>query len=295
MLFERIISEGLAHYSYLIGDGNMAVVIDPRRDCQIYIDRAYRAGMRIAHILETHRNEDYVVGSVELAARTGAAVWHADAELPYAYGRPAEDGQTWEIGGHVLQAISTPGHTPGSTSYLLRDPAGFPWVVFTGDTLFAGDVGRVDLPGLDIMAEMANAQYDSLFDKLLPLGDEVIVCPGHGAGSVCGAGIVDRAWTTLGIERKHNPKLRFVDRAEFVERIGVALDRPPYFRRTEVLNLEGAPLSSLPLPAPLAPARYAEVARDSIVLDTRSEYSYCATSVPGSIFVWSSGVPSYAG
>jgi hydroxyacylglutathione hydrolase len=105
MLFERVESKGLAHYSYIVGDGKEAVVVDPRRDCDIYVQKTTRAGMRIAHVLETHRNEDYVVGSVELAARTGAQIWHADAQLDYQYGQPVKDGQTWRVGRLELRAI----------------------------------------------------------------------------------------------------------------------------------------------------------------------------------------------
>ncbi|MEJ2330877.1 MAG: MBL fold metallo-hydrolase, partial [Gammaproteobacteria bacterium] len=163
MLLERIESEGLAHYSYLIGDGGEAAVIDPRRDCTVYVDRAARAGYRVLHVLETHRNEDYIIGSVELAERTGAEVYHADAQWDYQYGRAAEDAQTWNVGRLELEAIHSPGHTPGSMSYLLRDPDGSPWMVFTGDALFAGDVGRVDLLGVERMEEMAGLLYETLF------------------------------------------------------------------------------------------------------------------------------------
>lgn len=141
MLFKRIVSEGLAHYSYLIGNENEAAVIDPRRDGDIYIYLAERAGYHIVHILETHRNEDYVVGSVELAARTGATIWHADSQWDYKYGRGVEDGQTWSIGGLQLRALHAPGHTPGMMNYLLHDQDGAPWALLSGDTLLAGSVG----------------------------------------------------------------------------------------------------------------------------------------------------------
>ncbi|MBU1750692.1 MAG: MBL fold metallo-hydrolase, partial [Chloroflexi bacterium] len=226
MLFERIESKGLAHYSYLIGDGQEAMVIDPRRDCDIYVEQAVKAGFRITHILETHRNEDYVIGSPELAARTGAAIWHADAQWDYQYGQPVQDGQTWPVGRLKVQAIHTPGHTPGHMSYLLHDPDGAPWVVFTGDALFAGDVGRVDLLGMDRAAEMAGRLYDTLFGRLLPLGDQVIVCPAHGAGSVCGTAIAERLWTTVGLERRLNPSLQHTDRAGFVAQTARELERP---------------------------------------------------------------------
>jgi hydroxyacylglutathione hydrolase len=296
MLFERIESEGLAHYSYLIGDQREAVVIDPRRDCDIYMEKAYQQGLRIAHVLETHRNEDYVIGSVELAARTDAEIWHADAQLDYRYGRPAEDGQTWKVGRLKLQAIHSPGHTPGSMSYLLHDPDGAPWVVFTGDALFAGDVGRVDLLGMDRAEEMASLLYDTIYHKLLPLGDEVIVCPAHGAGSVCGASIAERVWTTIGLERRHNPKLQYTDEAEFVAHVAQELERPPYFRRMEALNLEGPPLlRALPVPVPLSPGVFAKNAQNAIVLDTRMELGFGSAHVPGALSIWLKGLPGFAG
>jgi hydroxyacylglutathione hydrolase len=192
LLLERIVSAGLAHYSYLVGDKNQALVIDPRRDVDVYLKMATEAGMRIAHVLETHRNEDYFVGSMELAGRTGAQVWHADVQWEYQYGQPVTAGQKWKVGRLEVEAIATPGHTPGSMSYLLRDPSGIPWMLFCGDTLFAGEVGRIDLMGKDLAAENAGLLYESLFKRLLPLGDEVILCPAHGSGSVCGELIAEQ-------------------------------------------------------------------------------------------------------
>jgi len=296
MLFKRIESDGLAHYSYLIGDRNEALVIDPRRDCDAYLEAATKAGCRISHIFETHRNEDFVIGSLELASRTGAEIWHADGQLEYGYGQPAKDGLSWKVGRLKIQAMATPGHTPGSVSYLLHDHGGNPWVIFSGDTLFAGDVGRVDLPGLDRMEEMANLLYESLFHRLLPLGDDIIVCPSHGAGSVCGESIADRAWTTIGLERRANAKLQFRDRAEFVSRIAREHPRPPYFLRMEKWNLEGAPLlGSLPVPNPTPPDEFREKSRNGLVLDTRAEVSFGAAHVPGALSIWMAGVPAYAG
>ena len=296
MLFERIESEGIAHYSYLVGDEHRAVVIDPRRDCDIYIHRAVRSGFRIFAILETHRNEDYVIGSVELAERTGAQIWHADGQLGYRYGQAVTDGQSWQAGRLKITAIHSPGHTPGSMSYLLHDFDGRPWMVFTGDALFAGDVGRVDLLGMDRAEELAGQLYDTLFEKLLPLGDDIIVCPAHGSGSICGSAIAERTWTTLGLERRLNPMLQFGNREEFITGAARELERPPYFRRMERLNLEGAPLlGDLPVPSPLMADEFAEKAQTSIVLDTRSSLSFSAAHVPQSLSVWLEGLPGFVG
>lgn len=296
MLFERIVSEVLAHNSYLIGDSSEAVVIDPRRDCQVYIDRAVLGGYRIKYILETHRNEDYAIGSCELAERTGAEIWHADAQLDYSYGNPVEDGQTFRVGRLIVTAIHTPGHTPGSMSYLLHDQHRNPWAIFTGDALFAGDVGRVDLLGMDRADELAELLYDSIFDKILPLGDEVLVCPAHGAGSVCGSEISERVWTTIGMERKYNPKLQFETREEFISGVAKKLERPPYFRMMEKLNVEGAPiLGSLPSPTPLKPRDFEGLAGNARVLDTRMELSFGSAHIPQAQSIWLSGLSSFIG
>ena len=296
MLFERIESQGLAHYSYLIGDGATAAVIDPRRDCQVYVENAQRAGMRIAYILETHRNEDYVTGSVELAGRTEAEIWHADAQWEYQYGQPVEDGQTWPLGQLKLEAMHTPGHTPGSMSYLLYEANGLPWMVFSGDTLFAGDVGRVDLMGTDRVEEMASLLHESLFGKILPLGDHVLLCPAHGAGSVCGSTIADRIWTTVGLERQLNPRLQYEGVGEFVDNVAEALELPPYFERMEEWNLQGAPLlGPLPSPTPLTASEFSTRAEGASVVDTRTVLGFAAAHVPGAVSIWQGGLASFAG
>lgn len=295
MLFKRIVSEGLSHFSYLLGDGGEAVVIDPRRDCDIYIEEALRQGVRLTHVLETHRNEDYVAGSVELASRTGAEIWHADSQLDYGYGQAVEDGRRWRLGHLRIEAVPTPGHTPGSMSYLLRDPGGEPWMVFSGDTLFAGDVGRVDLIGMEQAEELAGDLYDSIFRRLLPLGDGVLLFPAHGAGSVCGSSIASRAWTTLGLERKLNPRLQAENKEAFVRAVARELERPPYFSRMEKWNVEGPPLLGSLSPAPLTPAEFGKKKTEGQVLDTRMELSFGSAHIPGSLSIWRAGISGFAG
>jgi hydroxyacylglutathione hydrolase len=296
MLIRRIESPGLAHYSYMIADGTDAAVIDPRRDGEVYREIARREGCAIRHILETHRNEDYVVGSVGLASPTGAAIWHADKQLDYRYGQPVEDGQTWRIGGLKLKALHTPGHTAGHMSYLLHDQEGAPWVLFSGDSLFAGDVGRVDLLGMEKAEEMAGLLYESLFERILPLGDEVILCPAHGAGSVCGSSISERTWTTVGIERRSNPRLQFKDKREFIAQIAKELERPPYFLKMERLNLEGAPLpQNIFDRLPLKAEEFKKRAANAVVVDTRMELGFSAAHVPGALSIWLGGLAGFAG
>ena len=201
MLIKKVKSEGLSQNSYFIGSGNQAVIIDPRRDCQIFIDMAQQEEMTIKAIFETHRNEDYVIGSVELAKSTGAEIYHG-SKLDFKYGQSLEDGQEFLFGKMKLNALETPGHTDESMSFALADLdlSEKPLMVFTGDTLFVGDVGRTDLYGPVEAQRLAEALYDSIFNKLLPLGDEVLIFPAHGAGSVCGGDISQREESTLGLE-----------------------------------------------------------------------------------------------
>jgi hydroxyacylglutathione hydrolase len=193
MLFEKIKSDILAHNSYVIGAGGEMAVIDPRRDCQVYVNIAEHENMRITKIFETHKNEDYVIGSRELARPTGAEIFHGARE-EFGFGTPIGEGETFRLGPLELVVLETPGHTAESISLLLRDRSvsDDPLMVFTGDALFAGDVGRTDLAGEDRRREMSEMLYSSLPEKLLPLPEGVIVCPAHGAGSVCGGNTRDR-------------------------------------------------------------------------------------------------------
>ena len=298
MLFEKIKSPGIAHISYLIGDGNEAIVVDPRRDIDIYLEKAVEEGYKITKIFETHRNEDYIIGSTELKAKTGAEIWHADEMLDYEYGKPVEDGQEFKVGRLKFEAMHTPGHTPGSMSYILYGYEGTPWMVFTGDALFAGDVGRIDFLGEENLEKTGSWLYDSIFNKILPLGDEVILCPAHGAGSVCASAISDREWTTVGIERNLNPKLQVDSKEEFIELHGEMLEYPPYFENMEASNLTGGdPLANYEKPAALSPGEFAEAmaADDTYVIDVRMEVSYASAHVPGSISIPLQNLPSFVG
>jgi hydroxyacylglutathione hydrolase len=181
-------------------------------------------------------------------------------------------------------------------SYLLRDTSGVPWIVFTGDALFAGDVGRTDLLGRDRSAENAALLYDSIFGKLIPLGDEVIVCPAHGAGSVCGESIAERLWTTIGIERRFNPRLQVKTAEEFAAGMTKSqLERPPYFSRMEEVNLGRVPPRRRLGPRPLPPRDYQSLVEGAQVLDTRMELGFGAAHLPGAQSIWLQGLASFAG
>ena len=299
MILELIKSEGIAHNSYLIGSGSTAAVIDPRRDCQIYVDSAQQKGLRIKHIFETHRNEDYVIGSIELNNITGAEIHHGPG-LDWKYGNKLRDGQEFRIGSLRLTAIHTPGHTDESMSYSVADLAtGETTVmVFTGDALFVGDVGRTDLYGPKEAPRLASNLYDSIFNKLLPLGDGVILCPAHGAGSVCGRHIANRDESTIGIERAQNPVLQIKNKDEFVRyKVAEKPEKPDYFRQMEKYNLEGPPLlRCMPLPAPLTPVEFRrEMEKGAAMVDTSEPAAFGGAHIKGAYSIWLEGLPAFAG
>lgn len=191
MFLEIVRSDGLSRLSYRLGDGGEAFVIDPRRDCRVYEEIARSRGARITHIFETHRNEDYVVGFYELSGRTGAKVLHG-GRLDFAYGTPVYDGDRFRAGNLELRVLETPGHTDESISITFADKGSGDAAVgvFTGDALFIGDVGRTDFYP-DRAEEMAGLLYDSILEKIPPLGDHPVLYPAHGAGSVCGQAMAD--------------------------------------------------------------------------------------------------------
>ena len=273
-------------------------MIDPRRDCDVYLDKVRKAGARVTHIFETHRNEDYAIGSMEVAERTGAKIFHGSG-LDWDYGEELDDGRAFSFGSLELKAIHTPGHTDESMSYALYDKGSGDEAVavFTGDALFVGDVGRTDLPGPDKRGRLSYALFDSIHKRLLPLGDGCIVYPGHGAGSVCGGDISERPFSTIGLERKQNPMLQ-LDEVEFVRRkMEERLDRPPYFRRMEVMNLrKHLPMSGLPEPAPLTPKAFSEAAtQGALVIDVRMPHSVAGAFIRGATSIWLDGLAVYAG
>lgn len=300
MMFRRFTAEGLAAISYLIGSGREAVVIDPRRDIDDYLQAADELNMEIKYVLETHRHEDFLLGSPALKAQRGAlicrgrndAVRNADVRL--------SDGDTLKFGDLLIRVLETPGHTMDSLSYVLYDPdhSSAALMVFTGDTLMAGSCGRVDFYGEDKKPVCAEQLYRSIHEKLLPLGDQVILCPAHGAGSVCGAGISDRDETTIGYERMTNPWLSY-DRDTFVSKKAAEKPLyPPYFRRMEQGNQEGA-MPFLPGygPRPVRPEELAAkmMGQSICLIDTRMPQAFAGGHIPGSMSIWLGGMTVFPG
>lgn len=297
MFFKKIESEGLAHFSYMVGDKTEAAVIDPRRDIDIYLKEAQKAEVKIKYIFETHRNEDYIIGSRALAKMTGAEVYHSDGQLNYKYKNEVEDGRKYKIGRLNIEAMHTPGHTKGSHSYILNDYDDQPWMIFTGDILFAGDVGRIDFYGEENIPEIAGLLYESLYNKIAPLGDGVIVCPAHGAGSVCGSQIADKEFTTIGIEKKSNPYYQYKSKEDFMKNVGKMEPQPQYFRDMEAANLVSPDSTEIPFVSALTPMEFeAEIAKENtVVIDTRSDSDYAASHIEDSLYLWEEILAGFVG
>lgn len=298
MIFEKIKSEGIAHNSYLIAAEGQAAVIDPRRDCEIYIELCKKNNLEISTIFETHRNEDFVIGSIELADRTGASIYHGK-KFEFGYGKKVKEGDTFLFGSIEIEIIETPGHTDESISLLVKDKSvsDLALMVFTGDAIFAGDVGRIDLYGEKQRERMSGLLYDSIFNKIIPLGNHVIICPAHGKGSVCGGEISDREYTTIGYEKKTNKLLR-KSKTQFInEKTKESHYRPPYFRKMEILNKNGPPLlKNLPILKPISIAKLKNfIANDSQIVDIRAPVNFAGSYIPKSINIWRKGLPMFAG
>jgi glyoxylase-like metal-dependent hydrolase (beta-lactamase superfamily II)/rhodanese-related sulfurtransferase len=272
----------------MLGSEGVACVVDPQRDVSIYLEEAKAQGLTIQHIIETHLHTDFVSGHVELAAHTGAKIYlgaATDSPIPHVAVR---DGHEICFGRLILRFLETPGHTVESVSIVVADldRGERPWAVLTGDTLFIGDVGRPDLSGDKTPQELAAMLYDSLHQKLIPLGDDVEVYPAHGAGSLCGKQMRPERQSTIGKERELNYAVRAASKDEFVRLLTAELpDRPSYFAQDAELNRTGAiPLDFLLPMEPLSPDAVLEKQRaGDVVLDTRPAIQFGGGHVPGAI------------
>ncbi len=311
MFFHQRFIPGLAIASYMVGDEKtkQVAVIDPTRDVDEYLRIARDEGLKITHILETHVHADFVSGSAELKARLngepivcvsgmGGAQWTP----PYA-DQVVRDGDEVQVGVLRLRAMHTPGHTPEHVMWGLFDKsrsADVPWLIFTGDFLFVGDVGRPDLLGEEARRELAHQLYQSVFNTLAPLPDFTEIFPAHGAGSLCGKAIGSRRSSTLGFERRFNPSLAPMDEPQWTQRLlsGMPL-APPYFRRMKKLNAEGPPLLGHHLPGQQrfsAAEIHERLCDHCMLVDVRPKEAFAAAHVPGSINIpLGPNLPTWAG
>ena len=299
MFFQRIKTAGVAHNAYLLGSNGIGVIIDPRRDVDEYFELARKNKLEIKYVLETHRQEDFVLGSDHIRRLTGAKI--VSGKHPYSAHSDISlaEGESLEIGELKCRCLYTPGHTPESVSYAIymKDNQDAAWAVFTGDALFIGDAGRTDLPDTDKTAENAAILFESIQNKILPLGDHTLLYPAHGSGSVCGGNIADYDESTLGFERGYNPA--FVQSKEqFIKnKLRERIPRPPYFRLMEKLNLKGGiALSKNPETiAILSPQDFARESGKGIVIDTRIPEAFGGGHIPGAYSIWLDGLPVFGG
>ncbi|HEX4783960.1 MAG TPA: rhodanese-like domain-containing protein [Candidatus Sulfotelmatobacter sp.] len=301
MYFEQFYLGCLAHASYLLASQGEAVVVDPQRDVDLYLTAAAQHDVTIRHIIETHLHADFVSGHKELAARTGAKIYigaQAGATFPHI---PVRDGFELKFGKAAIRVLETPGHTPESICLVVTDKekSSKPWAVLTGDTLFIGDVGRPDLSPRHTPAELAGLLYDSLHGKLLKLGDDVLVYPAHGAGSLCGKNMRAERSSTIGMERLTNYALQIHSKEEFVKQLTSHLPaRPEYFLKDAEINRTGAaPLSDLPPLRAIEPPELKIMLQEGeIALDVRPGEEFAPGHVPGSVNIALAGqFASWAG
>ena len=241
MIVEQLYTNCLSEAAYFIADGNEAAVIDPLRDVDAYLAKAESLGVKIKYIFETHFHADFVSGHLELSRKTGAPIIYGPNTKAGFQVQLAADGEEFKIGKLTMKAIHTPGHTVESTSYLLHDEQGKAYCIFTGDTLFVGDVGRPDLfSGEMTKEELAGMMYDTLQDKIKPLADDVILYPAHGPGSSCGKNLGPETFSTIGVQKATNYALQDMSKEEFINQVTSGLSAPPaHFPENARINQQG--------------------------------------------------------
>jgi len=300
MQFKQFYLGCLSHASYYLGSEDEAAVIDPQRDVQQYIDEAAANGQAIKYVIETHSHADFVSGHLELARKSGAEIIYGERANTHFPTHKVKDGDELMVGRIKLKFIETPGHTPEGITIFAEDAedASTPIKMFTGDTLFIGDVGRPDLIGSKgfTAEQMASILYDSLHEKILKFPDETEIYPAHGAGSLCGKSLSKETWSTLGNQRQFNYALQLMTREEFIKIVACdQAEMPMYFPKSSARNLEGSvSLDDLPEPLELDTAGILNF--DGIVMDVRPNSVYGAGHIPNAINIGLGGqFASWAG
>ena len=295
MIIEQIYTGCLSQGAYYIQSANEAAIIDPLRETKPYIQKAKKANVKIKFIFETHFHADFVSGHITLAKETGAKIiFGPNANTKY-NSLVAEDGQEFRIGEISIKALHTPGHTMESTTYLLTDSSKKDIAIFSGDTLFIGDVGRPDLAqkSNDLSQEdLAGILYDSLRKKIMPLEDDVLVYPAHGAGSACGKNLSSETVSTIGEQKKTNYALRDnMSKDEFIREVTQGLNPPPnYFPLNVKMNKEGYDDIDKIIACgttPLDPDSFENIAKmkNVLILDVRHQEQFAKEHIPNSIFI----------
>ncbi|WP_304343758.1 rhodanese-like domain-containing protein [Chryseobacterium koreense] len=292
MKIEQIYTGCLAQGAYYVVSENEAFIIDPLRETQPYLDRLAKDGVKLKYIFETHFHADFVSGHVDLSKKTGAPIVYGPTANPAFEAIIAEDNQIFEIGKIKLKVLHTPGHTMESSTYLLMDENGKETAIFSGDTLFLGDVGRPDLAqkATNMTSEqLAGILYESLQNKIMPLSDEIMVYPAHGAGSACGKNMQKETMDTLGNQKKTNYALNQPDKESFVREVLDGLAAPmDYFGMNVAMNKGGYESFENVLKKgshPISPDDFENVAEQSgaLILDTRNAADFFRGYIPNSI------------
>lgn len=299
MKIEQIYTGCLAQGAYYIESKGEVAIIDPLREVKPYIDRAKADDAKVKYIFETHFHADFVSGHVTLAKESGASIIYGPNAEPSFEAIIAKDNQEFNLGDITIVALHTPGHTMESTTFLLRDENGRDHAIFSGDTLFLGDVGRPDLAqkmGVITEKDLAGFLYDSLREKIMPLADDIIVYPAHGAGSACGKNMMKETVDTLGNQKKMNYALRAdMTKAEFIKEVTDGLLSPPqYFPLNVKMNKEGYDDFDEVLERgtrALSPTAFEAAANETgaIVLDVRHQDDFANGHIPRSIFIGLNG------
>ena len=292
MKVEQIYTKCLSQGSYYIECNKEVAIIDPIREVETYVEKAKKSGCKIKYIFETHIHADFISGHLNLAKKTGAKIIYGPKSETTFNKTIASDYEKFKLGNSIIVAIHTPGHTIESTTYLLKDTNGKDHAIFTGDTLFLGDVGRPDLSQISDLdnKDLASMLYDSLRNKIMILNDDVIVYPGHGQGTSCGKDLSSETTGTLGDQKKTNYALRDkMTKEEFVKEVlNGLLDPPKYFPSNVELNKNGYLESQIILKESLNAFdanKVEELIKEVILLDVRNENDFAESHIPGSIFI----------
>ena len=297
MKVEQLYTGCLAQGAYYIESNGEAAIIDPLREVDQYIEMAKERGAKIKYVFETHFHADFVSGHVDLSKKTGAPIIYGPTEMETGFdAHIGHDGEQFPLGNAMITMLHTPGHTMESSCYLLTDENGKDTSIFTGDTLFIGDVGRPDLAQhvvADLTQEkLAGHLFDSLRNKIMPLSDDITVYPGHGAGSACGKNMSDETFDTLGNQKKTNYALRAdMTKDEFIKELITGLAAPPgYFPNNVLMNIKGYDSIDNVIDRglkPLGPNEFeaAQAETDAVVIDTRDKDEFVKGFIPGSYFI----------